>query len=251
MKPDGAQPVLAGGGPVRLARYLASCGMASRRACEELIRSGDVLVNGTSVSTPAFTVVPGRDQVYCRGVPCVSRGAVYILANKPRGVTCSARDPHAGRLVGDLLPPGLGRLFTVGRLDRDSEGLILLTNDGELAQSLAHPSGGTRRTYEVEVRGRVDQAVTELLRRGVEDAGEFLRPLVVTVGRATADGGRLQFVLGTGRKREVRRLCHAVGLQVQTLVRTRFGPLRLGSLQPGEWRYLSESEVAALRAGSR
>jgi 23S rRNA pseudouridine2605 synthase len=245
LRTDSALPAAT---PVRLARYLAACGVASRRASEELIRAGLVQVNGIVVETPATTVTPGRDQVLCRGLPAVCQGTASVLLNKPPGVTCSARDAHARKLVGDLVPAHLGRLFTVGRLDRDSEGLILLTNDGDLAQRLAHPSNGVERTYEVTVHGDVGEAVLERLRQGIEDAGEFLRPLELTVAQRSREGCVLRFVLGSGRKREVRRLCRAAGLAVVVLRRVQFGPLRLGTLRPGEWRPLTPPELAALRA---
>ncbi len=235
-------------GRVRLARYLASCGVASRRACEDLIRSGAVRVNGVAVTSPATTVVPGQDQVSCGGVAAVPRDPIYVLLNKPAGVTCSARDPHAGRLVRDLVPAHLGRLFTVGRLDRDSEGLVLLTNDGALAQGLAHPSNGVERAYEVEVEGPAGARTLDRLRQGVWDEGEFLRPVRVEALRAGSRGRLLRVVLTTGRKREVRRLCRAVGLEVVALRRVRFGPLRLGTLPAGRWRFLTPAEMAALRA---
>jgi 23S rRNA pseudouridine2605 synthase len=152
--------------------------------------------------------------------------------------------------VGDLVPAQFGRLFTVGRLDRDSEGLILLTNDGALAQRLAHPTGAVERTYHVEVRGTVGEGVLGRLRGGIEDAGEFLRPLAVTVAQRSRDGAVLRFVLRTGRKREVRRLCRAAGLAVLVLRRVQFGPLCLGDLQPGQWRELSSAELAALRGAA-
>jgi 23S rRNA pseudouridine2605 synthase len=234
-------------GSIRLARFLASCGVASRRACEELIQRGLVRVNGAIVSTPATSVVPGDDRVDCRGVPVQPQAPVWLLLNKPAGYTCSARDAHAARLVFELLPAHLGRLFSVGRLDRDSEGLLVLTNDGDLAQRLAHPSRQVRKTYLVEAQGALSRAALAGLRQGITDAGEFLRPLTVALERAHGDQVCLRFVLQEGRKREVRRLCAAVGLKVLRLRRTMLGPLCLGQLRPGEWRHLDAAEIAALR----
>jgi 23S rRNA pseudouridine2605 synthase len=234
-------------GSVRLARFLASCGVASRRACEELIRAGHIRVNGETVSTPAFTVLPERDRVDCRGVAVLPQSPVWLLLNKPPGYTCSARDDHAAKLIFELVPAHLGRLFSVGRLDRDSEGLIVLTNDGDLAQSLAHPSREVRKTYYVEASGALRPAGLASLRQGITDAGEFLRPLAVTLEDVTGNRTRLRFVLQDGRKREVRRLCAAVGLQVRLLRREMLGPLRLGTLPLGHWRTLEAAEIEALR----
>jgi pseudouridine synthase len=234
-------------GSVRLARFLASCGVASRRACEELIRAGHIQVNGAAVSTPAFTVVPGRDRVHCRGAAVLPQSPVWLLLNKPPGYTCSARDEHAERLVFELVPAPLGRLFSVGRLDRDSEGLLVLTNDGDLAQDLAHPSRQVRKTYYVEARGALGAAGLARLRRGFTDAGEFLRPLAVTLLSVDGDQTCLRFTLQDGRKREIRRLCAAVGLEVLRLRRETLGPLRLGALPLGQWRPLDPTELEALR----
>lgn len=233
--------------PVRLARFLAAGGLASRRACEDIIRAGRVTVNGQAVTTPACTVVPDRDQVLCDGRPVCPQRPLCLLLNKPVGYTCSARDDHAERLVYELVPKNLGRLFSVGRLDRDSEGLILLTNDGDLAQRLAHPSGGIRKVYHVEVRGRVDAETLGALRRGIVDDGEFLKPLAVTLHRLSRGRIGLAMTLQEGRKREVRRLCAAQGLAVLRLRRVAFGPLRLGSLPAGAWRDVSAAELEALR----
>lgn len=232
---------------MRLARYLAGCGVASRRACEGLIRAGLVSVNGTVVASPAVSVLPDRDQVCYRGRRVLPQAPVCLALNKPAGYTCSARDAHAERLVYELVPRRLGRLFTVGRLDRDSEGLILLTNDGDLAQHLAHPSRGIRKTYHVDVQGRLAGGCLTRLRDGVFDDGDTLRPVTVGVLEAGPERSVLRLVLQEGRKREIRRLCAAVGLRVLRLRRVAFGPLQLGGLASGAWRELTPSEIAALR----
>lgn len=232
---------------VRLARFLASCGVASRRACEELIQTGLIRVNGETVLTPAFTVVPGRDRVDCRGVAVVQQPPVWLVLNKPPGYTCSARDEHAAKLIFELIPARFGRLFTVGRLDRDSEGLIVLTNDGDLAQGLAHPSKRVPKAYYVEAQGTLGPGGLAKLRHGITDAGEFLRPTEVALQGVADDRTCLRFVLQDGRKREVRRLCAAVGLGVVLLRRERLGPLVLGDLSLGQWRTLDATELAALR----
>ncbi len=233
---------------LRLARYLAAAGVASRRACETLIREGKVTVNGECVTTPAVNVTPDQDEVQYAGRPVRLVAHRYVMLYKPAGVTCSAQDRHASRLVGDLIPDSLGRLFTIGRLDRDSEGLLLLTNDGEFAERLAHPRYQVPRRYRVWVRGDVTPACLEAWRRGVQDAGEFLRPQSVQVLSRDRNQGVLEFVLTEGKKREVRRLCASVGLGVHRLVRVALGGLALDGLNPGEWRDLTQHEVQGLLA---
>lgn len=236
---------------MRLARFLASAGVASRRACEALIRAGKVTVNGTCVVTPAFDVAPGQDDVRYAGRSVRAGVRRYLVLYKPAGVTCSAQDRHAARLVGDLVPGDAGRLFTVGRLDRDSEGLLLLTNDGEFAERLAHPRYQVPRRYHVWVQGELCPDGLEALRGGVRDAGEWLRPRSVRTLDRTPRGAVFEFVLTEGKKREVRRLCAAVGLSVRRLVRVGLGQLDLGRLSPGEWRDLSPAEVQGLLQGEK
>lgn len=227
---------------MRIARFLAAAGRGSRRACEDLVTGGTVTVNGARVATPATVVNPEADRVCCAGKPVTLPEFVYLVLNKPRGYTCSARDRHARHLVHELLPRRMGRLFTVGRLDRDSEGLLIVTNDGAFAQKLAHPRFGIRKRYRVRCRGRVDRKVLDTLRAGVEDDGEFLQPQTVLLRRRTKTGAELEFVLGEGRKRELRRLCKHVGLTVERLVRTAVGPVSLDGVPAGAWRRLTDSE---------
>lgn len=236
--------------PMRIARFLAGAGIGSRRGCEGVVQRGEVTVNGAVCTDLATRVVPGRDTVVVAGRPVALQPTTVILLNKPPGYTCSARDRHARRLVFALIPERLGRLFTVGRLDRDSEGLLILTNDGQLAQLLGHPRHGIRKEYLVTCRGRLPKGALRRLRRGIRDGGEDLRPIRVDVRQRTADGVALRFVLGEGRKREIRRLCRAVGVQVMQLRRVRLGPIGLGSLKPGAWRRLTAEEIAAIRAAA-
>ncbi len=227
---------------MRLARYLAACGVDSRRKCETIIASGRVTVNGEKISTPAINVNPRKDLVALDGVPVRPEEKTYVLLYKPPGYTCSADDPHAEYLVTDLLPDELGRLFTVGRLDRDSEGVLICTNDGELANRLTHPSYRVSRTYRVTVDRAVSESVCRTLRRGVYNHGEFLRPDVVKVCRR-ASPAELEIVLRQGRKREIRRLCYEVGLSVLRLVRVAFDGVPLSGMSPGQWRRLTDEEV--------
>jgi 23S rRNA pseudouridine2605 synthase len=236
---------------MRIARYLAAAGLGSRRACEDLVRSGAVTVNGERLDSPARNVVPGEDRICVRGRPVMPEKLVHLALNKPPGYTCSSRDSHADHLVHELVPTRLGRLFTVGRLDRDSEGLILLTNDGDFSQAVSHPSCEIEKIYQVDCRGEFTSTARERLLAGVQDEGEFLRPRDVILLEQKGGHCRLEFRLGEGRKREVRRLCRAVGLRVERLIRQSIGPLHLGNLASGAWRELSPAEVAALRAASR
>lgn len=236
---------------MRIARYLASAGLGSRRSCEELVRVGVVTVNGERLDSPARNVVPGEDRVCVRGRPVSPEALVYLALHKPPGYTCSRRDSHAERLVHELIPARLGRLFTVGRLDRDSEGLLLLTNDGDFAQLVAHPSGEIQKVYRVDCRGGWSPQVRARLLAGVHDDGEFLQPSEVLPLAVAAGRCQLEIRLGEGRKREVRRLCRAVGLRVERLLRQAIGPLALGNLASGAWRELAAAEVAALRAAAR
>ena len=234
---------------MRIARYLAMAGVASRRACEELLASHCVEVNGERVTSPALKVDPHRDQVYFDGRPLRPSERYYLLLYKPVGVTCSSHDRHAARLVRELLPQHFGRLFTVGRLDRDSEGLLVCTNDGQFAQRVAHPRHGVEKTYRVYVRDRVDNAVLRRMRGGLVSEGEVLRPRKLR--RIAVHGGKtmiteLEIVLQEGRKREIRRLCQAVGADIVRLQRIGIGPIFDAELKPGQWRHLRKSEVAAL-----
>ncbi len=230
----------------RLQRALARAGFGSRRACEELIVKRRVTVNG-SVATLGDRIDPGRDRVRVDSVEVNLEPEVrYYAFHKPRGVVTTVRDPGRREAVGDYLPAAGPRVFPVGRLDRDSEGLLLLTNDGDLANRLLHPRFGVEKEYLAEVEGAPNERCLARLRGGVElDDGLARAASVRVVGRS---GGRaaIRLVMTEGRKREVRRLLAAVGLPVSRLVRVRVGPVRLGRLAPGELRELSATEVRAL-----
>jgi 23S rRNA pseudouridine2605 synthase len=229
----------------RLQRTLARAGFSSRRGSEELIKAGRVEVNGR-LAELGDRVDPERDEVRVDGRRVsVDPGLRYVAFHKPKGVTTTMRDRHAERDLRDFLPEG-PRVFPVGRLDRDTEGLLLLTNDGDLAHRLAHPRHGVEKEYLAEVDGSPTAARIGRLRRGVElDDGIAKAVDARSVGRA---GGRfaVRVVMTEGRKREVRRMLEAVGLPVRRLVRTRVGPVRLGRMKAGELRDLSHDEVRDL-----
>lgn len=232
---------------VRLAKFLAAAGIASRRRCEELIAQGRVCVNGQAVLTPAMNIDPEKDSVTFEGRKVGEEEKVYLLLHKPAGYTCSARDVHARKLVFDIVPDRFGRLFSVGRLDRDSEGLLLLTNDGDLAQALTHPSRQVPKQYRVSCEGTFTTEIRRRMLNGVFDDGEFLQPQAIKQCGHFRGHAELLLTLCEGKKREVRRICKAVGLQVSKLQRVAFGTVELGDLPTGSWRHLSSEEVEALR----
>jgi 23S rRNA pseudouridine2605 synthase len=229
----------------RLQRALARAGIASRRASEDLIRSGRVTVNGR-VATIGDRIDPSADVVAVDGGRVALDPALrYYAFHKPAGVTTTMRDAHAAADLRAYLPEG-PRVFAVGRLDRDTEGLLLLTNDGDLANRLLHPRHGVEREYLAEVDGIPGGRQIARLRRGVDlEDGPAKAVSAATVMRAGGRGA-VRLAVTEGRKREVRRMLAAVGLPVSRLVRLRFGPVRLGRLAPGAVRELSSEEVRAL-----
>jgi 23S rRNA pseudouridine2605 synthase len=233
---------------IRLQKLIAEAGLASRRAAERLMREGRVWVNGEPAREPGLKVEPGRDRVLVDGQPVEPRRRITVALHKPRGYVCSrVRQTPKQRLVGDLLPAEWQDLYPVGRLDRDSEGLLLLTNDGALCLRLTHPRYGVVKTYRATVVGKLTPPAAEALCAGVHDAGEVLRARRVRVLSANASHSVVELDLTEGRRHEVRRMFRALGLEVERLVRLRLGPLRLGELPPGRWRVLTPAEVAALR----
>lgn len=269
------------GGSVRLQKAMAEAGVAARRDCEQLILDGRVRVNGAAVTTLPCFIDPATDRVELDGValdlPTVSAAArsatakppIYVLLNKPKGVITTTSDPEGRRNVMDLLPPALRheeRLFPVGRLDADSTGLLLITNDGDLAFQLAHPKFGLTKEYRVTCRGLATQEQLETLRRGLylltpgSDGSttpkraslESVRILKRLVDRARGDRTLLSVTLREGQNREIRRLLARVGLKVKELQRVAIGPLRLTGLglKPGESKLLGKRDVDKLRAAA-
>jgi 23S rRNA pseudouridine2605 synthase len=235
--------------PDRLQKVLARAGLGSRRAAEALIAAGRVRVNG-EVAHLGDRADPGTDRIEVDGVMVgVRPGLVHYLLNKPAGVVTTASDPHGRPTVVGLVPAE-PRVFPVGRLDAETEGLLLLTNDGELAHRLTHPSFGVEKEYLAEVDGRPTRGALRRLREGIDLEDGRTAP-----ARASLVGDRLlRITVHEGRKRQVRRMCEAVGLPVRRLVRVRIGPITDRRLAPGEWRALRQDEVRALEraaAGSR
>jgi 23S rRNA pseudouridine2605 synthase len=237
----------------RLQKFLARAGVASRRHAEDLIAAGAVSVNGAVVTAPGARVVPGRDTVSVNGRAIAPLAATTTVAvHKPAGYVSTARDPQGRPIVADLLPAALRaqRLVPVGRLDIDSEGLILLSNDGELALRITHPRFGAEKEYEVLVAGDIDDEALERLRRGVVLPGDDARPTAPARVRrlarpAPAGKAWLAVTLREGRKRQVRLMLAVVSVQVERLVRVRIGGLRLHDVtpQPGDWHVLTPDEI--------
>jgi 23S rRNA pseudouridine2605 synthase len=235
---------------IRLQKVLADRGVASRRHAEELIAAGRVAVEGRIVRELGTKVdADARIEVDGRAVAASQRPR-YVALHKPRGIVSSARAERGRASVTDLVG-ARERLYPVGRLDVDSEGLVLLTNDGEWADRVLHPRYGHDREYEVDVRGPVTDDAVSRLRRGVRLEEGLARAERAAVVARDRSGGRLRLVLRTGWKRQVRRMCLAVGLRVLRLVRVRIGPLALGRLAPGTWRELTPREVRALAGSPR
>jgi 23S rRNA pseudouridine2605 synthase len=225
----------------RLQKILAQAGLGSRRACEELIAAGRVRVNGM-VATLGAKADPEHDTIEVDGaVLGVRQGLVHYLLNKPAGVVTTASDTHGRPTVVELVPDE-PRVYPVGRLDADTEGLLLLTNDGELAHRLTHPSFGVEKEYLAEVEGRPSRGALRRLREGVElEDGPTAPAKASLMGEHT-----LRLTIHEGRNRQVRRMCAAVGHPVVRLVRVRIGPLADRRLAPGEWRELTQREVRQL-----
>jgi 23S rRNA pseudouridine2605 synthase len=225
----------------RLQKVLARVGIGSRRVAEELIAARRVTVNG-EVAVLGRRVHTETDRVEVDGVPIgVREGLVWYLLNKPRGVVTTVSDPHAKQTVVDLVPTE-PRVFPIGRLDADTEGLLLLTNDGDLTHRITHPSFGIEKEYVAEVSGAPTPAAVRRLREGVELDDGMTAPAKV----ALTPPNVLTLTIHEGRNRQVRRMCDAVGHPVLRLVRTRIGPITDRSLKPGTWRPLTNDEVHAL-----
>ena len=229
----------------RLQKTLARAGLGSRRSAEELIREGRVRV-GRRQARLGDRVDPTADRITVDGVPVPAHPELrYFALNKPPGVTSTMRDPHAARSLAEYLPDG-PRVFPVGRLDRDSEGLVLLTNDGELANRLQHPRYGVEKEYLVEVDGSVSRGAIRLLTNGIELDDGVARAIRAEQVQRGTERTAVAVVMGEGRKREIRRMMEALGHRVRRLVRVRVGPVRMGSLRPGRLRPLTSEEVGQL-----
>lgn len=231
----------------RLQKFLAAAGLGSRRDCEELITTGRVEVDRRVVTELGTRVDPAQQEIRVDGVALTQERRAYYAVYKPAGVVTTSHDPAGRPRVLDLIPPGKERLFAVGRLDLHSEGLILVTNDGELSNRLTHPRYGVRKVYRVLVAGTPTREVLEQLRRGVHLAECFARVAEIRIVRQLKQSTQLEMVLEEGNNREVRRVLARVGHKVLRLLRVAVGPIRLGQLKPGQFRRLTRQEIEQLQ----
>lgn len=231
---------------IRLQKHLSECGIASRRKAEELIAAGKVKING-HIAEIGAKVDPKRDKVTVRGEAVVPvNEKVYIMLNKPRGFVTTMSDELGRKTVSDLVADAGNRIFPVGRLDRDSEGLLIMTNDGDFANKLTHPSSHVNKTYRVTVKGVAEEEQLLRMKEGIVLDGRKTLPCDCFVAERKPDRTVLIFVLNEGRNRQIRRMCEEVGLEVLRLKRTEIAGVKLGMLPQGKWRPLNEREMRRL-----
>jgi 23S rRNA pseudouridine2605 synthase len=228
----------------RLQKVLAKAGVASRRKAEELIRQGKIRVDGRVVTEMGIKVDPEIQSVECEGTPLDSQEEkVYILLHKPVGYLSTVDDPQGRPIVTDLLKNTKERVYPVGRLDLDTEGALLLTNDGELAQRILHPSHEVNKTYVAKVKGSPGNKKLDALSKGIELEGRKTWPANIEVLKSKAGSTTIQITIHEGRKRQVRKMFDAIGHPVMKLKRTAYGQLELGELGPGKYRFLTPADI--------
>ena len=236
---------------IRLQKHLSECGVASRRKAEELILDGKVKVNG-HVAVLGSKVDPKRDKVTVRGKAVVPvNEKVYIMLHKPRGFVTTMKDEQDRKCVNDLIGDVGVKVYPVGRLDRNSEGILIMTNDGEFANKLTHPSSHVNKTYRVTVKGQVDDEQLVKMQEGILLDGKKTLPCDVFVAERKPDRTVVMFIIHEGRNRQIRRMCEAVGLSVIRLKRTEIAGVKLGMLPQGKWRPLNEREMRRLNGISK
>lgn len=233
---------------VKLQKYVAECGLMSRRAAEKEIEAGNFAVNGITASL-GMRIDPENDAVTYKGKSLTppSQRKVYIMLNKPKGVVTTMNDEKGRKSVADVVDIGI-RVYPVGRLDLNSEGLLLMTNDGELANAIAHPSGEIKKVYAVTLKGKVENEELDRLRAVKMLDGEKITPVGVELVSRNEQSSVVKFTLSEGKNREIRRICETVGVYITKLKRISLGPLRIGDMKPGEYRELTSSELKALKA---
>lgn len=236
---------------MRLSRYIAASGITSRRKAEELIKEGRVKVNGLLVKEVGFTINESQDKVELDNEPLKMQKNVYILLYKPPGYLSTVTDERGRPTVLDLLPGIRQRIYPVGRLDYDTEGLLLLSNDGDFTYLMTHPRHEIEKTYEAMVSGQVGHDALNRLREGVLIDGRVTSPAAVRILKRSRDHTLLEIRIHEGRKRQVKKMCAEVGHPVISLKRTAVGGLTLGNLAPGNYRYLAPPEVEHLKKLAR
>lgn len=231
---------------MRLAKFLSMAGVASRRKAEELIANGKIIVNGQKCFEVVTIIDPNEDTVTYKGKRVFVKNHIYLMLNKPTGYACTASDPHEKKTIYKLLPKK-DRLFSIGRLDVNSEGLLLVTNDGDFAQKLMHPRYELEKVYKVSVTGEIKPAeINAVTRDGLQIEEVFYSVKNIEIRQKNKSGGQLIFTLTEGKKREIRKICSALGLKVRQLKRVKFGNLKLADLPIGTWRELKPFEVEDL-----
>lgn len=234
---------------IRLQKYMALCGVASRRASEELIKNGQVQVNGRVVLEMGTVIDPDKDRVSVDGKTVKpEKKKVYIMLNKPVGIVSSLKDEKGRTVVTDLIEGVDERIYPVGRLDSDTSGLLLLTNDGELAFKLTHPSKRIFKKYIAIVEGLPNKSELERLRNGIKIDGRVTSKAKVKVLKNFGEDSILEIEIFEGRNRQVKKMCEAVNHPVKKLKRVAFGELQLGGLESGNWRFLNEEELGFIRS---
>ncbi len=229
---------------MRINKFLAACGVASRRECDKLIESGSVEINGKIAQIGAD--VGDDDTVTVNGSTVSVKKNEYYLLNKPKGYICSVKDEKGRKTVLDLMPQGIGRIYPVGRLDYDSEGLIILTTDGELAQHLTHPSNEVPKTYLVKIEGTITEAGLNPIRSGVDIGGYVTKKCKAHIIETNKEYTKIHVTITEGKNREIRKMFEAIGKEVTLLKRIKIGELTLRGLDRGAFRKLSKQEVAYL-----
>lgn len=229
---------------MRINKYLASSGVASRRECDKLISEGRVSINGKP-ATIGVDINDG-DQVTVDGKPVGIKKNEYYILNKPKGYICSVSDDKGRKTVLDLMPPNVGRIYPVGRLDYDSEGLLILTTDGELAQHLTHPSNSVPKTYLVRIEGTITESALNPIRSGIEIDGYVTKKCKAHIVETNKAYTKIHITLTEGKNREIRKMFNAIGKEVSLLKRIKIGEINLSGLDRGAYRKLNKQEVAYL-----
>lgn len=234
---------------IRLQKYMAISGVASRRASEKLIEEGKVEVNGKVVTEMGYKITPGKDKVKVNGkIIRPEKEDVYVILNKPVGIVTSVKDEKGRVVVTDLIDEVSERIYPVGRLDADTSGIILLTNDGELAYKLTHPSKMVYKRYIAIVEGVPNKAELEKFRKGFKLEGKMTAPARVKILKNFGEDSILDIQLYEGRNRQVKKMCEAINHPVKKLKRISFGKLELGGLEPGQWRHLDQEEMDYIKS---
>lgn len=231
---------------MRINKFLAACGIASRRECDKLVQSGAVKVNGRTALLG--TDVSEGDSVTVNGSPVNIKKNEYYILNKPKGYICAVRDDKGRKTVLDLMPQGVGRIYPVGRLDYDSEGLLILTTDGALAQHLTHPSNEVPKTYLVKIEGTITEAGLNPIRSGIDIGGYVTKKCKAHIVETNREYTKIQITVTEGKNREIRKMFEALGKEVSLLKRIKIGDISLRGLDRGAYRKLSKEEIAYLQS---